>query len=886
MAAKNTNTEKNSSVSRKSQAAKRGPKQGKQTLDMMIKKQNEEEEAAESLRREITVLISFAVMALLFLSNFHLCGKLGDGLSYVMFGLFGVFSYIIPLLLFSGIIFFMANRGNKKALLKLWACIAFFCFVLALIHIIWKPYDGSLSVLGSFSYCGENRAGGGLIGAVIGYGLSKLIGFVGAFIVIVLVMAITFVLVTERSIVRAVEKRSRRVYETAREDIEKHREAERRQENLNRARKKARGVARATLPGADDSSPESEKTASGGRTEVPQADGKAVEENTLYENHTDEIFRPGREEIMEPERNFNAGLSGEGDSYEQKEKGEADYFHEIEAAFEKGNPILDSENQERNSFHNDDSDGERSYEQRIPEPVLEENKKSVPYDRPEDFFEIEEIKPSEKKAPFQLPPVTLLQKGNARGTGNHARALEETSKRLEDIFRTFGVNVRVTNYSQGPSVTRYELQPELGTKVSKITSLTDDIKLNLAVSDIRIEAPIPGKAAVGIEVPNETRNTVYLRDLIESSELAGHKSKIAFAAGKDIAGKVIVADIAKMPHMLIAGTTGSGKSVFTNSIIMSILFRATPDEVKLIIVDPKVVEFGVYNGIPHLLIPVVTDPRKAAGALGWAVAEMSARYKKFAEWNVRDLKGYNEKIKTAPPAEGEEPLKPLPQIVIIIDELADLMMVAAKEVEESICRLAQLARAAGIHLVIATQRPSVDVVTGLIKANIPSRVALLVSSGVDSRTIIDMNGAEKLLGNGDMLFYPSGYVKPVRLQGAFVSDSEVQKVVSFLAHQGTEVQYDEQITNRMEAPLEEQDGQSEDDRDAYFMDAARFVIEKDKASVSMLQRVFKIGFNRAARIVDQLAAAGVVGEDEGTKPRKVLMTMEEFEAGFGNGNGN
>ena len=372
-----------------------------------------------------------------------------------------------------------------------------------------------------------------------------------------------------------------------------------------------------------------------------------------------------------------------------------------------------------------------------------------------------------------------------------------------------------------------------------------------------------------------------IRELIESKELIGHKSKIAFAAGKDIAGQVVVTDIAKMPHFLIAGTTGSGKSVFTNSIIMSILFRAKPDEVRLIIVDPKVVEFGIYNGIPHLLQPVVTDPKLASNTLKWAVAEMQDRYKKFAECNVRDLKGYNEKISDM--AGAEEGPKLLPQIVIVIDELADLMMAAAKEVEESICRLAQLARAAGIHLIIATQRPSVDVVTGLIKANIPSRCALMVSSGVDSRTVIDSVGAEKLLGNGDMLFYPSGYVKPVRLQGAFVSDAEVQRVVDFWSSQADGVNYDESISEYVASqPVETSGGSANgaaenDGRDEYFMDAARFVVEKEKASTSMLQRVFKIGFNRAARIIEQLEEAGIIGEEEGTKPRKVLVTQIELE---------
>jgi len=502
------------------------------------------------------------------------------------------------------------------------------------------------------------------------------------------------------------------------------------------------------------------------------------------------------------------------------------------------------------------------------------------------------IKPSEepsnnkkKVMKYTLPPITLLNKGSMRrSNAGRKGGLSETAIKLQQILENFGVNATVTNESKGPSVTRYELQPEMGTKVSKITSLTDDIKLNLAASDIRIEAPIPGKAAVGIEVPNTTRESVLLRDLIESDELKKHPSKIAFAAGMDIAGNVIVADIAKMPHMLIAGTTGSGKSVFTNSIIQSILFRATPEEVRMIIVDPKVVEFGIYNGIPHLLIPVVTDPKKAAGALAWAVAEMTKRYKAFADYNVRDLKGYNEKIESVEVEEGEEKPQKLPQIVIIIDELADLMMVAAKEVEESICRLAQLARAAGIHLIIATQRPSVDVVTGLIKANVPSRVALLVSSGTDSRTIIDMNGAEKLLGNGDMLFYPSGYVKPVRLQGAFVSDAEVSKVVEYITSHSGEVEYDDDITSQVnEGPQDLQSGEGSmlsdknDGNDEFFEEAGRFVIEKDKASISMLQRMFKIGFNRAARIVDQLEAAGVVGEEDKTKPRKILMTMEEFE---------
>ena len=450
---------------------------------------------------------------------------------------------------------------------------------------------------------------------------------------------------------------------------------------------------------------------------------------------------------------------------------------------------------------------------------------------------------------------------------------------MQETLHNFGVNVSITNVSCGPTVTRYELQPEQGVKVSKIVGLTDDIKLNLAATDIRIEAPIPGKAAVGIEVPNANNSTVMLRDLLQSEAFLNCKSKLAFAAGKDIAGKPVITDIAKMPHLLIAGATGSGKSVCINTIIISLLYKASPDDVKLIMIDPKVVELSVYNGIPHLFIPVVTDPKKAAGALNWAVAEMTDRYNKFAQYNVRDLKGYNAKVESIADIEDENKPKKLPQIVIIVDELADLMMVAPGEVEDSICRLAQLARAAGIHLIIATQRPSVNVITGLIKANMPSRIAFSVSSGVDSRTILDMNGAEKLLGKGDMLFYPQGYQKPARVQGAFVSDQEVGAVVDFLSKQNPTTEYDKEIQEKIEAVKETTaaGANTANDRDVYFADAGKFIIEKDKASIGMLQRVFKIGFNRAARIMDQLYEAGVVGEEEGTKPRKVLMSMEEFE---------
>ena len=480
-----------------------------------------------------------------------------------------------------------------------------------------------------------------------------------------------------------------------------------------------------------------------------------------------------------------------------------------------------------------------------------------------------------------FPPLSRLQKGVA-STGDSTRELKETALRLQQTLHTFGVRVTITDISQGPSVTRYELQPEQGVKVSKIVGLADDIKLNLAATDIRIEAPIPGKAAIGIEVPNKENSPVALRDLLESRDFKEFPSNIAFAVGKDIAGKIIVSDIAKMPHMLIAGATGSGKSVCINTLIMSILYKAHPDDVKLIMVDPKVVELSVYNGIPHLLIPVVTDPKKASAALHWGVTEMEDRYRKFAEFNVRDLKGYNKKIEAMQEADAENAPKKLPQIVIIVDELADLMMVCPGEVEESICRLAQLARAAGIHLIIATQRPSVDVITGLIKANMPSRVAFSVSSGVDSRTILDMNGAEKLLGKGDMLFYPQGYTKPARIQGAFVSDKEVGDVVDFLKNQAIGNTYAEDIEEKIKSlgsavAVGNSSQGSGSQVDELFERAGRLIIDKDKASIGMLQRALQIGFNRAARIMDQLCEFGVVGEEEGTKPRKILMSPEQFE---------
>lgn len=509
-----------------------------------------------------------------------------------------------------------------------------------------------------------------------------------------------------------------------------------------------------------------------------------------------------------------------------------------------------------------------------------EKKENTPTDADNAKVQQEILEKKKPQKPYVIPPLRLLQQP-ARQDFDTREEIRQNALTLQETLKSFGVNVTITNISIGPAVTRYELQPEIGVKVSKIVSLTNDIKMRLAAADIRIEAPIPGKSAVGIEVPNKHGATVYLGEVLGSSEFQGAKAKLAFGVGKDIAGKTIVTDIAKMPHLLIAGATGSGKSVCINTLIMSLLFKYKPEDVRMIMIDPKVVELSVYNGIPHLLIPVVTDPKKAASALNWAVAEMTDRYKKFAESGSRDLKGYNEKImavRNDPEIPEDQKPEKLPQIVIIIDELADLMMVSSQEVEDAICRIAQLARAAGMHLVIATQRPTVDVITGLIKANVPSRIAFAVSSGTDSRTIIDMNGAEKLLGKGDMLFFPQGIPKPVRVQGAFVSDQEVSDVVDFIKEEMGEVEYSERIQQQVQSGGGGEGGVGGGgNQDELFAEAGQLIIETEKASIGMLQRKFRIGFNRAARIMDQLADAGVVGPEEGTKPRKIIMTLAEFD---------
>lgn len=843
------------------------------------------------ISNDIKIISGFVIMVLLLLSNFSVIGRFGDIISSFMFGVFGLFAYIVPILLFIAIGFFMANVSSRNAMRKLAAAVIMFIMLCTILQLIYSGAETGYKLGKIYTECAKVRNGGGLLGGIFAGLLYSAIGIYGSYIVTFAIIVVCMVIISEKSFVNGVKKHSKSAYNSAKKDFQKMKEnsarrIEKREQNkLTRVKNTVRGV---------------------------DLNSKVTDENRVnadvHELLTNGVLYRGHIDVEEHEKTDNVTDNMEMD--DSAVTG-ADSFNILTPSNESAQPepedyiryapvdVLEEENAkqaETEAKNGEFRPRERIEVSKAAKEVMnrkafsgaampKEVSNSIPVPDVNQGITKQPVSPEKagkgiKSKNYVMPPLSLLRKGAGfRHTNNRRAGISETALKLQETLDAFGVKASVVNESRGPSVTRYELQPETGTKVSKITSLADDIKLNLAASDIRIEAPIPGKAAVGIEVPNDKRESVFLRDLIESEELSKHPSKLAFAAGMDITGKVIVADIAKMPHMLIAGTTGSGKSVFTNSIIMSILFRAKPSEVRVIIVDPKVVEFGVYNGIPHLLTPVVTDPRKAAGALNWAVGEMGERYKAFAKYNVRDLKGYNEKIKQMNYVDGDEKLSPKPQIVIIIDELADLMMVAAKEVEGSICRLAQLARAAGIHLIIATQRPSVDVVTGLIKANIPSRVALLVSSGTDSRTIIDCNGGEKLLGNGDMLFYPSGYVKPVRLQGAFVSDEEVQSVVSFLIDNNQDVQYNDDVTNaEVTAAVSESSGTGDgDERDVLFEQAAKFVIEKEKGSTSMLQRMFKIGFNRAARIIDQLEKAGVVGPDEGTKPRKVLMTLEEFE---------
>jgi len=818
-------------------------------------------EEHENFTDEIILWSVLAVSILLFISNFGIGGTIGNMVSSIFFGIFGLLAYVFPVILVIATFFFASNRGNRIATIKLTAMIVLTCFVCMFIELIINgaAAPGPLAV---YEYCYANKVGGGIIGGLLAWLIAPNFGLAGAYVINVVVLIICLVLITERSALRGVQKGGQKVYETAKVTNERHREmveARREEQKLRRIDKKVEGVAIDT------------------RIIPPHEKPVSDEISELHiETHMD------LPEIKEENRvALKAGVPAEAEvQTSELERILADSMRSLTPA--QAAPVKEIHTYSALAGEPIETAPVMSEEA----PVRRRTRQSEA-EIQNGISDIEkeiETKPEEVKKHI-FPPVSLLKQIAAKKVDSRQH-LQDTATKLQQTLKNFGVNVTITNVSCGPAVTRYELQPEMGVKVSKIVNLADDIKLNLAASDIRIEAPIPGKAAVGIEVPNKENVMVSFRELIESQEFKTSESRLAFCVGRDIGGKVVVTDIAKMPHLLIAGATGSGKSVCINTIIMSILYKADPKEVKLIMIDPKVVELSVYNGIPHLMIPVVTDPKKAAGALHWAVAEMTDRYQKFAEAGVRDLKGYNAKVESLKDVPGEDKPQKLPQIVIIVDELADLMMVASNDVEEAICRLAQLARACGIHLIIATQRPSVNVITGLIKANMPSRIAFAVTSGVDSRTILDMNGAEKLLGKGDMLFNPQGVPKPIRIQGAFVSDKEVLDVVSFLKEQNNGmVNYSAEIEAKMNSietgnatvAIDGRGDSMADGRDAYFAEAARLIIDKEKGSIGMLQRYFKVGFNRAARIMDQLEEAGIVGPEEGTKPRRVLMSPEQFE---------
>lgn len=1204
------------STTKKSTANQRAPQKGSAKSRTGSRSSNSRSREAEPFQlesfvgKEILILAFFAVCLLLFLSNLGLCGAAGTFMRQVQCGIFGVLGYVFPLCLFVGVLFYVSNQYNGKAIAKLAATAALFVVLCGLIGLMTtKEFDKAVTI-GEYYKLSAEKPGGGVIGGVFQKLLCPMIGKLGAYIVAILLMVMGAVFITERSVLQPISRGGRKMYDTAREDVRRRREiheAKAEERRKYRLEQKVSGVALDTTVGEiftgrteeepecvswveeeqkEDSVPaqepavtakaaqESKKTEpskaqnkslgdtvksllsmsgreasikkeqpvsepesqipenrqerppiritgigfdkSGTTREdpvdlplpaysadvlLPKKDTRTLAELEALDSLHSNVFAGSRRHVIwdEPEESRLAGepeFAGEpeyggldwnktgpyaedveqtggyssglrqaeaeyGKAEEQTQgieyagglerakaaeyaddleqdsavsygetaepSGEAecaDGFKQTEAAESTGAVSLSESEESILASEYTETPADAVWEQNWPdEPVYVEDEypeeappdasvwesrsagapvfagqpepalrqqyaeepteedtpadvkrvvtatgkivevdidpdedpltrkrierrlaereaaKSGPLEGgpaergrlPESDWSNREYEegvyeqrtrerssglaegsrsfdrasgaspaarasspapassapaavspapePKRPPKPYVRPPYELMKAGDNQQK-NSDRELRETARKLEMTLQNFGVGVTVTNISCGPSVTRYELQPEQGVRVSKIVGLSDDIKLNLAAADIRIEAPIPGKASVGIEVPNKENSIVFLRDLLESKTFTEHPSKLAFAVGRDISGDVVVTDLAKMPHLLIAGATGSGKSVCINTLIMSVLYKAKPEEVRLIMVDPKVVELSIYNGIPHLMIPVVTDPKKAAGALNWAVAEMTDRYKKFADWNVRDLKGYNQKLAEQAEKNGEK-AQPLPQIVIIVDELADLMMVCPGDVEDAICRLAQMARAAGLHLVIATQRPSVNVITGLIKANVPSRIAFSVSSGVDSRTIIDMNGAEKLLGKGDMLFYPSGYQKPVRVQGAFVSDSEVSAVVDFLKENNESQTFDSAIEARLSAAGAPDNGASGGGQgagqDEYFVEAGRFIIEKQKASIGMLQRAFKIGFNRAARIMDQLAEAGVVSEDAGTKAREILMDMSQYE---------
>lgn len=743
-------------------------------------------------------------------------GIAGEYLKLCLKGLFGIPAYILCFAMIACSIHYLVKKQFGKYALKYIFTAVFVTLLCTFWHIVMEPYldKGFLNMTKSLWQAGIDGIGGGVIGGYIGIPMKSVLSFWGSVIVLVAAMLILIICIFEisiGSIINYFRDRFGKEYEPMEEEeVEKTPERMPR-EMQNELKKIKKQIFDFEKEFAD--MPDNKKKSKKGKSADydPVADMPDVPPFSVDE--------PEKYELPQVQNEVQATSEPDKEAINMA----------IEAATE---------------------------ESLLPKKKKKEETPQVEIEVVNDHID------------YKYPSLSILKEPE-KPSHKAEEALQRTAKKLIETLHSFGVEAKIVDYSRGPTITRYELQPNEGVKISKITNLADDIALNLAAVGIRIE-PIPGKTAIGIEVPNEILSAVYIREVIGTAEFANFKSKLAFALGKDIAGKPVVGDIARMPHLLIAGSTGSGKSVCINALVTSILYKATPNEVKLVMVDPKAVELGVYNGIPHLLIPVVTDPRKAAGALQWAVNEMTNRYKLFADNNVRDLKGYNSWAKE----NGESEL---PQIVIIIDELADLMMVAPNDVEDSICRLAQMARAAGMHLVIATQRPSVDVITGIIKANIPSRIAFAVRQFVDSKTILDMGGAEKLLGKGDMLYFPIGTSKPIRVQGAFVSDKEVEKIVDFVKGQNEAV-YDEDIIEKIERAGDMPKATEDRGREAdeLLPQAVEMAIEAGQASVAMYQRRLKVGYQRAARLIDQMEERGIIGPFDGTKPREVLVTKAQW----------
>ena len=788
-----------------------------------------------------TILLSILLAVLLFTNS----GVLGKTLNECLGGMVGILRYILPIGTFA-IAVKMACKEEEDYISQKLVQYAGLIIFIAIIMSIYQISKGALDITADISQVlkkayalGSSDVGGGVIGTLAAVPIVKLLGTIGAIVLSVGVSIIMFAFVFEIDISKFISNK-------VEEHIERKEErAIERQEQLEYERREREKQAKI-------------RSKEQAREEAEYLKSSASREIQAIQAEKD----PMADQIK-------IKLNGRVIESDEEEKGFFSKFKKKEKNKESAASIASSIGEENPVGQNYSENIVAEHE------VLFKQEEEQKQDKTKQVLQLEHTIAAQKKN-YVFPPVKILKKKKKTSLKGGTKSLTETANKLQKTLYSFGVQARVEDVTVGPAITRYELRPAEGVRVSKIANLADDIALNLAAETIRIEAPIPGKQAVGIEVPNKEKEMVGLREVIESDAFQNNNSKLSVALGKDVAGSAVVADIAKMPHVLIAGSAGSGKSVCINTLVTSIIYNSKPSEVKLIMVDPKVVELSVYNGIPHLLIPVVTDPKKAAGALAWAVQEMDDRYNKFAEKGVRDLKGYNKAV------ENDETAGKLPQIVIIVDELADLMMVAAKDVEEAICRLAQKARAAGMHLVIATQRPSVDVITGLIKANVPSRIAFAVSSQIDSRTILDQVGAEKLLGKGDMLFFPAGASKPTRVQGAFVSDDEVEKIVDFIKSNGTAVYRDDILDTIENGSKEEQkknleaEQQADDDADPFLNEAIDTVVETGQASTSFIQRRFKVGYARAGRIIDQMEERGVISGYQGSKPREVLWTLEKL----------